>query len=257
MKLANNHFKIDIVNALSNKALTEEFYLNHLKILKEKEVLGISSSDKEWTENPNVYLVSCSHNNKLIGGVRIHLNHADFVLPFEKVLSKQNPQYLSIVDRYDLVKYGESCGLWVQNGYRKIGIKQMLMRYSMVCAKHLELDHVFGICPKHTLDHFRTIGFIYCAYKNDVLEFPYPNDNYITLAIKCNVQEFKYAFRYEQKAMWSLYENPFQSMPCSGIKGSSEFLINSSIKKKSHDLIKKHREKRKNGENKRADNIPL
>jgi len=256
MNQANSHFKIDVINALSNPEITKEFYLKHLKTLKEKDVLGISSSKPEWTKNPNVYLVYCSIDEHIVGGARIHLNHPGFDLPFEKVLIEQNPQYLSICDKDDLQKYGESCGLWVHNEYRKVGIKQMIMRYSMVCARHLNLDLVYGICPKHTLDHFRTIGFIYCAYKNDVLEFPYPNDQYITLAIKSYVKDFKYAFRYEQKAMKSLLEHPFQKMTCSGIKGTSEFQVNSSIKDGSQILIKKHRARRKN-EVRRIDNLAL
>ncbi|MEM7162388.1 MAG: hypothetical protein AAF487_08080 [Bacteroidota bacterium] len=244
----HKYFRIEIIEAKANKDLSQRFFEGHIQVLKEKGIRKLDSAAAEWLDNPSVQLICCFEDDHLVGGARIHQFNANFRFPYELVLASINPQYLRISDHEAPDKYGESCGLWIHKNFRRIGLKEMIMRYKMVCANHLKLEHLYGICPRHTFDHFRTLGFIHCSFQNQMLEFPYPSPEYQTIAVKCNTKDFKYAFQREQKMMRSLRDNPFQTVIGGGTEGASIFEIHSSVIDRNELLLEKQREIRKKKE---------
>ncbi len=181
-EIINNSFRVRAFRAVDEYETCGEYIKEHVKVLTDFGIINITSNNKSWTGNPNMYCVVAEHmaSGELVGGIRIQVADGIFPLPVEDAIG-----YMDKVI-YEKVRYyaqhggvGELCGLWVSNKLKGLGMAVYLVRAAIASAKQLQFQTMIGICAGYSLSMFENVGFIIDYSLGDNGNFQYPDERYI------------------------------------------------------------------------------
>ncbi len=213
--MISNKFNIFAFRAIDEPELCVQYIEGHVKVLTDYGIANITTNNKTWTNNPNIYCVVAQDKDtlSLIGGVRIQIADGIHPLPVELAIGKMDANIHDKVKKYALNGgIGESCGLWISKEVKGLGISRYLMWASISSANQLNFETMLGICAGYTLKLFSEIGFEIDKSLGAQGNFPYPNEKYTAHVIGIlNAITLKTASKDDKSIMLSLRAKPYQS----------------------------------------------
>jgi hypothetical protein len=211
----NNKFTIFAFRAIDEPELCSQYIDGHVRVLTHYGITNVTTNNNSWINNPHIYCVVAQDNQskELVGGVRIQIAEGIHSLPVEKAIGNMDETIYDKVNSYALNGgIGESCGLWISNSVKNLGISRYLMWGSISSAIQLNFATMLGICAGYTLRLFGDLGFVIDKSLGENGDFPYPNENYIAHVIGIlNAITIETATHIDKKVMLSLRENPIQT----------------------------------------------
>ncbi len=216
-----NLFDLRVLRAVDEPELAGKFYRGHQNELAAKGLAGISFTGNDWFANPHVYLMAIVSGETIIGGSRIHLYHPDHPYPFEEALRKNKPEGLSALNQNSNLKQAEWCGLWLSNKFRGLGIAESMNRVAIATCHSFGLELIYGICPRHTMDLFRSAGFRFMTQNDELIKFHYPTPKYVSYIIQCEVKNMEFTFKSEKNQIMAILNDPESRMVSKGLLGEA------------------------------------
>jgi hypothetical protein len=190
------------------------FLKGHIKVLTDYGITNITTNNRDWMTNPNVYVVVAEtmSDRRIVGGIRVHKADGINPLPVEAAIGKLDSRI------YDLIKIhvdegtGELCGLWNAKEVAGMGISLLLIRAGISFVNQFELCSLFTICAEYTLPMVHKVGFVVEENLGNNGEFIYPNENYIARVLKkLNALTIETADAIDRNRILDLRNNPQQS----------------------------------------------
>lgn len=214
-----NLLELRIFRAVEEPELANDFFVGHHQELASKGLNGLDFVRLEWANDPNVYIMALISGKTIVGGSRIHLYHPDFLYPFEEAVLGNAPHFVNALSQFGSLFQAEWCGLWLSSKYRGLGVAETMNRTAIAACHTFGLDIIYGICPRHTMDLFRTAGFRFLTHDDELISFPYPTEQYISYIIQCEVKNMEFTFKKERKNIQRLINDPEQRHTSSGLLG--------------------------------------
>jgi len=210
--------ELRIFKAIDRPDEALNFAFGQKQQLKTRNISGVKSAKSNWTTNPSVHLMALYAGEKIVGGTRLHLNNNDYLYPFLEAAMHCDDTLMQVMKRPRNPHHAEGCGLWLAQRYSGFGLGEFLTRALITTAHRLGLDHIYGICPRHTMDPFRKIGFHFLTLDDNVIAIPYPKD-YTSYLIQCEVSELRYTFQSERSIIRGWLSDQFQNVISKGKMG--------------------------------------
>jgi hypothetical protein len=209
--LIKNKFKIFAFRAIDEPELCEQYISGHIKVLTDFKITNITSNNKTWINNPNIYCLGLINDstNHLLGGIRIQLADGINSLPVEGAIGYLDDKIYTHIKNYAINGgVGELSGLWVDNKLKGLGMGPYLVRASIASSNQLNFKTMIGICAEYSLKMFNNVGFIIDKSLGKKGDFPYPNDNYLAHVVGIlNATTLQSATKYDKEIMVSLRAN--------------------------------------------------
>lgn len=183
---ANHTFQIFTFRAIDEPILCAKYSQRHLEALIAYGITNVASNNESWTNHPYIYCTAIKNlnTNELVGGVRLQLSDGINPLPLETGVGYLDPVLHEKIRNHALTgRVAESCGLWVNDNLKGMGISRLLMRASISTATQLDLRKIFGVCGWHTLKLFGEMGFVIDRSLGENGDFVYPTPNHIANVI--------------------------------------------------------------------------
>lgn len=214
--------------ATDHPELCLRFAEGHERVLDEYGVKRVTSADRSWFDNPDVYglLAFDEGEQRVLGGAKIHVRNENTGLPVEKAVAKKDPKlipYLDTVSKNGRV--GELCGLWNSRTISGTGVSVLLIKAGIAkagieLANQIRLRALFGFCSPYTLDTVRELGFELVTDVGDNGQYIYPSEEYIaTLTVLKDTDNLGLALPEERDRILNLRMNPIQHRMETGPKG--------------------------------------
>tara|TARA_Y100001968_G_C19442416_1_gene763299 strand:+ start:757 stop:1518 length:762 start_codon:yes stop_codon:yes gene_type:complete len=212
IKGVNKEFKIFTFRAIDEPEICKEYLNQHLKRLNDYGINKVTSNNKQWINNPFVYCTVAIDNKskELVGGVRIQIADGKTPLPINSAIGKLKTVInANVKKQWSKKNVCESCGLWIAENAKGMGLSRFLMHASLASASQLNIDKIIGICGKYTLNFFTKIGFEIndSIHKNGDILYSLINCNCYVLEIN-DVKGLSTALKEDKKVMLSLRRNP-------------------------------------------------
>jgi len=191
-----------------------KFIEEHRNVLRDYNISNITTNTEEWMHNPNVYCVIAQDlsNNKIVGGLRIHISDGSSALPVELAIGRMDQRIHSVVENFR--KNGgvaELCALWNAKAIAGAGVSTLLVRAGIAVSNQLEIQTLMCICADYTLNMFQNAGFIADHSLGLNGGFPYPNANYTARVLGImNPHSLESANAFDRERMESLRSFPVQ-----------------------------------------------
>lgn len=174
-------FRIRAFRTTQDRESCERFAFGHEKVLRDFGVEKVTSANKSWMDNPDVYvlIVESLDGEVVYGGSRIHKRNAEFPLPVEDAVGEMDPNIYEMVQGDETFGAGEMCGLWNSKDARGTGISTVLTK-ATVAKAGVEIANLLGIkrlwvlCAPYTVGMVEEAGFRIVKSLGDQGTFPYP-----------------------------------------------------------------------------------
>lgn len=205
-------FDLRIFRAIEEPERVADFLAGHRKVLSNLNAEALKVTQDTWSDNPSVYVMALYSGQRMVGGSRLHLFHPEKSYPFEDAMRSSDADMLRALEKNEHLLQAEWCGLWVSLEFKGYGFSDVLKRCALATARNMGLELIYGICPPHTMDLFRTVGYRFVTWNDEVIRFNYPSDNYRSYIIQCEVDTLEFTFRNERKQIeeWqALGDKPF------------------------------------------------
>jgi hypothetical protein len=219
---------IKAFRSVDHPDLCELFAAGHERVLEEYGVKRVTSADRSWFTNPDVYgLLAFEHEgNRVLGGAKIHVYNKAQPLPVERAVAKKDPQLKQFLNNLSKDgRIGELCGLWNSrtvsgSGVSILLIKAGIAKAGIALANQIKLKALLGFCSPYTLDTILSLGFEVAEAVGQNGKFVYPSEEYIaTLTILHDTDQLNLAEPLERDKILNLRINPVQNRLESGPKG--------------------------------------
>jgi len=225
--------------AIDDKELSEKFAEGHENVLASYGIKKVTSSNRDWMENPYSYgvLVLDEDTGEAIGGARIHLFDKKHPLPMEEAVSDIDPKISNLIAEYSNQQIGEICAVWNSRSLSGTGLSILVLRAciaesSIAIASQLNLSTLFAFCAPWTVEMFSNVGYEIETSVGKSGAYPYPTPDLLaTVMIMKDPKNLKGVLKSEKEKIINLRKNPQQLKVESGPK--STFLID-------YDLIVKN-----------------
>ncbi len=219
--------RIRAFKATSDQESCELFASGHEQVLRDFGVIKVTSSNKEWFGDPNVYviLVENEDGSQVYGGARIHLAGSGNPLPVENAVGEMDPKIYERIasDMKDGV--GEMCGLWNAKEVRGSGVSKLLTKASVAkagahIANLLKIKTLWVLCAPYTVKMVQKAGFKIEEDLGDNGTFPYPKPDWLAtvLALR-DTDTLNSADSDERAEIFDLRTTPKQNRVEKGPKG--------------------------------------
>jgi len=214
--------------ATDHPELCQLFAEGHERVLEEYGVKRVTSADRSWFENPDVYglLAYDEVEQRVLGGAKIHVRNQESALPVEKAVSKKDPYLTPYLDSVsENGRIGELCGLWNSRTISGTGVSVLLIKAGIAkagieLANQIKLRALFGFCSPYTLDTVQELGFELVTAVGDKGRYVYPSEEYIaTLTVLQDTDNLGLALPEERDRILNLRINPIQDRVETGPKG--------------------------------------
>lgn len=193
----------------------ERYIMGHERVLSSHGVEKVTSSNHEWKNNPNAYviIVESEEGDKVLGGARVDVYSKEWGLPMIEATKDMDDNVESVVRK--LGENGgtaEICGLWNSVEVAGMGIGSV---YSIRCAvailTQLNIETCWAFCSPFTARIARNYGFkIETELGNDGT-FYYPKmDLLATVTVLKDIQTIETGNGYEKDIIFSLRKEPKQ-----------------------------------------------
>lgn len=204
--------RIRAVRSISDTTTTNKYIDGHFSVLESYGVTKVTSADRSWAENPNVYLlvVESEDGSKVFGGGRVQIKSGKYNLPLEPAIVEKDTRIVEYMTQYQDMEVAELCGVWNSKEIAGYGIGSIfLIRAGVAVASLLKLKSLMGFCSPFTLQNCQRLGFKIIEGLGDSGTFLYPKEGLIAtiLDIK-NLQELPNAKCDEREKIFYLKNNP-------------------------------------------------
>ncbi len=188
-----------------------KFFDGHKKVLENHGITNVISSNLDWAYKSSVFIVVVEsiYENKLLGGVRLHVADGLTPLPIEEATSEMDPRIHMVVQDYAKYGTGELCGLWNSVEVAGYGIGSLFsIRASTVITEQIGIESLFFLCSPLTVRFNKWVGSRVITEIGNNGTFYYPKlDLLATAVILEDAINLKNAHPRERDKMMFLREN--------------------------------------------------
>ncbi|MFD2037137.1 hypothetical protein ACFSKL_20225 [Belliella marina] len=227
--------KIRVVRAISSPADTEKYVNGHFKVLESYGVTKVTSADRSWMNNPNVYLllVESEDGERMLGGGRVQLRSAGFPLPLEGAIFEKDSRIVKYMERFEDLKVAEYCGLWNSKEVSGYGIGSIyLIRIGVALTSFLDLNCLMAFCSPFTVANSQSVGLRIIEELGDQGTFLYPKEGLIATIMEVeDVRTLERAMPEEKEFIFDLRNNPRQTKLLTSKMGEMEVEFDLNLEK--------------------------
>ncbi|MCH7410314.1 hypothetical protein MM239_12975 [Belliella sp. DSM 111904] len=206
--------KIRVVRAVSAPEDTEKYIEGHFKVLESYGVTKVTSADRSWVHNPNVYLllVESEDGKRILGGGRVQLRSEGFPLPLEGAILEKDERIVPYMSKFEDLKVAEYCGLWNSKEVSGYGIGSIyLIRIGVALTSFLNLKCLMAFCSPFTVANSQAVGLRIIEELGDNGTFLYPKEGLIATIMEVeDVEKLERALPEEKSFISDLRSNPKQ-----------------------------------------------
>nr|MBI1229832.1 hypothetical protein [Cytophagales bacterium] len=229
--------KVRIVKAIDDVEATEKYIYGHHKVLESYGITKVTSADRSWALNPQVYLIlfESMDDFRVLGGGRIQLRTENFPLPFETAIKDIDPKIIPYMADFKDYEVAEYCGLWNSREVAGYGIGSIyLVRVGIAILPQLRLKKLFGLSSPVTLSISKSVGYEVIKSLGDNGSFYYPKEGLIATALEIvDIENLPHATDTEREYIFDLrYKMNFNTVE-SGPRGKMELQFELQIPKPS------------------------
>ncbi len=220
--------RIRAVRAVDDLTTTEKYVEGHFSVLESYGVTKVTSADRSWIKNPNVFLlvVESEDGSKVFGGGRVQLKGDGFPLPLEAAIMEKD---VRIIDYLAPFRNLEVAGFGIQNAGYGIG-SIFLIRSGVAVASLLKLKNLMGFCSPFTLKNCRRLGFKVIRCLGEEGSFLYPKEGLIATILDIqDLQCLPNAEKEEKQKILYLRENPKHVADETSSKGDFKIIYDLNI----------------------------
>lgn len=203
-----------MVRAISDPEATEKYVEGHYKVLETYGVTKVTSADRSWIKNPNVYLllVELGEDDRIVGGARIQIKSAGFPLPLEDAIYEKDMRIVDFMSQYGDLEVAEYCGLWNSKEIAGYGIGSIyLVRLGVALASFLDLKNMMAFCSPATVKTAESVGFKVISSLGNEGKFLYPKEGLVATILEIqDVVNIPLATETEREIIFDLRNNPIQ-----------------------------------------------
>ena len=219
--------RIRAFKATSDRESCELFASGHEQVLRDFGVIKVTSSNKDWFDDPYVYviLVEDEDGSKVYGGARIHLAGGENPLPIEVAVGEMDGKVIERIEKDKEYGVGEMCGLWNAKEVRGSGVSKLLTKASVAkagaaIANLLKIRTLWVLCAPYTVKMVQKAGFSIEKDLGDNGTFPYPKPDWLAtvLALR-DTDTLQLADQDERDEIFDLRMTPKQNRVEKGPKG--------------------------------------
>ena len=205
---------VRVVRAISDPDATERYIEGHYKVLETYGVTKVTSADRSWIRNPNVYLllVELGENGRIVGGARIQIKSSGFPLPLEDAIYEKDLRIVDFMSQYKDLEVAEYCGLWNSKEIAGYGIGSIyLVRLGVALASFLNLKNIMAFCSPATVKTAESVGFKIISELGNEGKFLYPKEGLVATILQIqDVINIPLATDTERDIIFDLRDNPVQ-----------------------------------------------
>ncbi|MDN3669925.1 hypothetical protein QWY93_11370 [Echinicola jeungdonensis] len=179
--------RVRVVRAVEDVGATEKYIMGHHKVLESYGVTKVTSADRSWTANPNVYLIvfESMDDFRVLGGGRVQLRSEGYPLPLESAIEEKDPSVRNYMDQFGDLEVAEYCGLWNSKEVAGYGIGSIyLVRVGVAITSQLKLKRLFGLSSPATLGISQKVGYEIIESLGDKGVFYYPKEGLVATALE-------------------------------------------------------------------------
>lgn len=226
--------RIRVVRAVSSPEETEKYIAGHFNVLESYGVTKVTSADRSWVSNPNVYLLlveSMDGENRVLGGGRIQLRNQNFPLPLEGAILEKDVKIIEYMKKYKDLEVAEYCGLWNSREVSGYGLGSIyLIRIGVAITSFLGLKSLMAFCSPYTVKNSQSVGFEIIHGLGDNGSFLYPKEGLVATIMEIqDVRNLPYSVAVEKEFIDNLRNNPNQILLDESPKGSLEIHFDLNI----------------------------
>ncbi|GAA0878318.1 hypothetical protein GCM10009119_12860 [Algoriphagus jejuensis] len=208
--------KVRVVRAVSSPVETEMYVDGHFKVLESYGVTKVTSADRSWTKNPNVYLLlveSVEGEKRILGGGRIQLRDRNFPLPLEGAIFEKDEKIVEYMAPFGDLDVAEYCGLWNSKEVSGYGLGSIyLIRIGVAISSFLNLKSLMAFCSPFTVKNSQSVGFEIIEELGDNGYFLYPKEGLLATIMEIrDVQNLPKSSASEKAYIDNLRKNPVQT----------------------------------------------
>lgn len=226
--------KIRVVRAVSSPIETEKYIAGHFNVLESYGVTKVTSADRSWVHNPNVYLLlveSMDGENRILGGGRIQLRGSNFPLPLEGAILEKDARIVDYMKKYTDLEVAEYCGLWNSREVSGFGLGSIyLIRIGVAITSFLKLKSLMAFCSPYTVKNSQSVGFEIIHSLGDNGSFLYPKEGLVATIMEIqDVANLPHSIPVEKEYIDNLRNNPKQILLDESPKGLLEIHFDLNI----------------------------
>lgn len=227
--------KIRVVKALNSPDETDKYIQGHFKVLESYGVTKVTSADRSWVNNPNVYLllVESEDGENILGGGRVQLRDTEFPLPLEGAIFEKDERIVEYMTRYDNLRVAEYCGLWNSREVSGYGIGSIyLIRIGVALTSFLNLNCLMAFCSPYTVANSQAVGLRVITELGDNGTFLYPKEGLVATIMEVDdVQALNRAKDEDRDFIFDLRKNPKQIKTLNSKMGDMEVEFDLNLEK--------------------------
>jgi len=179
-----------------------KFATGHRNVLESIGV-KVTTDNTDWVDDPFVYVLvveDTTNDNKVVGGVRLHIANKLNELPMVQAVGKVDPRVHSVINKLMINGTAEIAGIWNSREVMGMGLGAIyLMRSVIAIASQIGIETILSFASKATLQRGYDKGFEPLTSIGKNGEFNYPKMNLIATAVICyNHIEMPLATEYER-----------------------------------------------------------
>ncbi len=175
--------RIRVVRAVSSPEETEKYIAGHFNVLESYGVTKVTSADRSWVKNPNVYLLlveSMDGTGRILGGGRIQMRNENFPLPLEGAILEKDVRIIEYMKKFKDLEVAEYCGLWNSKEVSGFGLGSIyLIRIGVAITSFLSLKSLMAFCSPFTVKNSQSVGFEIIETLGDNGAFLYPKEGLV------------------------------------------------------------------------------
>jgi hypothetical protein len=224
---------IRVVRAVTDMEMTEKYIDGHYKVLETYGVTKVTSADRSWVNNPNVYLllVELADSGRVVGGGRIQMRSEGFPLPLEGAIFEKDVSIVDFMSKFSDLEVAEYCGLWNSREIAGYGIGSIyLIRIGVALASFLGLKNLMAFCSPVIVKKAESVGFEIITSLGEEGKFLYPKEGLIATIMEIkDVNDIPTATEEEKDFIFNLRANPVQFKKDTSRKGDLEISYDLAI----------------------------
>ncbi|GAB3221799.1 hypothetical protein J0A67_12380 [Algoriphagus aestuariicola] len=226
--------RIRVVRAVSSPEETEKYIAGHFNVLESYGVTKVTSADRSWVKNPNVYLLlveSMDGTGRILGGGRIQMRNENFPLPLEGAILEKDVRIIEYMKKFKDLEVAEYCGLWNSKEVSGFGLGSIyLIRIGVAITSFLSLKSLMAFCSPFTVKNSQSVGFEIIETLGDNGAFLYPKEGLVATIMEIqDVINLPCSSPAEKEYIDNLRNNPVQVSLDESPKGPLEIHFDLNI----------------------------
>jgi hypothetical protein len=191
--------QLRVFRAPDDVAACERYSRSHREVLEYFDIAGVTSSGRDWFDDPNVLVVLLDEvaGGEALGGIRLERAGGTRPLPLELALSKIEPNVRALSSSSVPGGSAELCALFSSRRLRGAGMGQLLTRIGLTLAVERGIGRLFGICDSRSLETNLALGFGVESSFADRGRFRYPRPDLTAHVLSAELDSWRVPARPE------------------------------------------------------------